>query len=204
MALAERMLNARFGDDLVDHYTYVLAGDGCLMEGISHEAISLAGHLRLSKLIVLWDDNSISIDGPTDLSVSDDQLLRFKASNWDVQSVDGHDQEAIATAIENARRTDRPSMIACRSIIGFGAPNKAGTADMRGATGSRRLPPAASISAGRTHRSTSPRRSASRGRRPAGAACVERTGWEARLEAVGNGDEDRVPACHGRRSAGRL
>ncbi len=133
MALAERMLNARFGDDLVDHYTYALAGDGCLMEGISQEAISLAGHLRLSKLIVLWDDNSISIDGPTDLSVSDDQLLRFKASNWHVQSVDGHDQDAIAEAIENARKMDRPSMIACRSVIGFGAPNKAGTADTHGA-----------------------------------------------------------------------
>ena len=133
MALAERMLNARFGDDLVDHYTYVLAGDGCLMEGISHEAISLAGHLRLSKLIVLWDDNSISIDGPTDLSISDDQLLRFRASNWDVQRVDGHDQEAVAAAIENARTSDRPSMIACRSVIGFGAPNKAGTADTHGA-----------------------------------------------------------------------
>ncbi len=133
MALAERMLNARFGDDLVDHYTYVLAGDGCLMEGISHEAISLAGHLRLSKLIVLWDDNSISIDGPTDLSTSDDQLLRFTASNWEVRSVDGHDQEAIAEAIENARKSDRPSLIACRSVIGFGAPNKAGTADTHGA-----------------------------------------------------------------------
>jgi transketolase len=133
MALAERMLHARFGDDLVDHYTYALAGDGCLMEGISQEAISLAGHLRLSKLIVLWDDNSISIDGPTDLSTSDDQLLRFKASNWDVQSVDGHDQEAIAAAIGNARKADRPSLIACRSVIGFGAPNKAGTADTHGA-----------------------------------------------------------------------
>src|SRR5210317_998105 len=94
MALAERMLHARFGDDLVDHYTYVLAGDGRLMEGISQEAISLAGHLRLSKLIVLWDDNSISIDGPTDLSTSDDQVARFTASNWHVQSVDGHDQAA--------------------------------------------------------------------------------------------------------------
>jgi transketolase len=133
MALAERMLNARFGDDLVDHYTYTLAGDGCLMEGISQEAISLAGHLRLSKLIVLWDDNSISIDGPTDLSTSDDQLLRFRASNWEVQSVDGHDQKAIAEAIENARKTDRPSLIACRSVIGYGSPNKAGTADTHGA-----------------------------------------------------------------------
>jgi transketolase len=133
MALAERMLHARFGDDLVDHYTYVLAGDGCLMEGISQEAISLAGHLRLSKLVVLWDDNSISIDGPTGLSTSDDQLLRFTASNWDVQSVDGHDQEAIAAAIEKARKADRPSLIACRTVIGFGAPNKAGTADTHGA-----------------------------------------------------------------------
>ena len=133
MALAERMLHARFGDDLVDHYTYALAGDGCLMEGISQEAISLAGHLRLSKLIVLWDDNSISIDGSTDLSTSDDQLLRFKASNWDVQSVDGHDQDAVAEAIDNARRSDRPSLVACRSVIGFGAPNKAGTSDTHGA-----------------------------------------------------------------------
>ncbi len=133
MALAERMLHARFGDDLVDHYTYVLAGDGCLMEGISQEAISLAGHLRLSKLIVLWDDNSISIDGPTDLSVSDDQRMRFEASNWHVQSVDGHDHGEVARAIENARRADRPSLIDCRTVIGFGAPNKAGTADTHGA-----------------------------------------------------------------------
>ncbi len=133
MALAERMQQARFGDGLVDHYTYVIAGDGCLMEGISHEAISLAGHLRLAKMIVLWDDNSISIDGPTDLSVSDDQLARFKASGWQVDSVDGHDHEAIAAAIENARQDDKPSFIACRTIIGFGAPNKAGTAATHGA-----------------------------------------------------------------------
>ena len=133
MALAERMLHARFGDKLVDHYTYVLAGDGCLMEGISQEAISLAGHLRLSKLIVLWDDNSISIDGPTDLSTSDDQVARFAASNWHVQSVDGHDQAAIVEAIENARKADRPSLVACRTVIGYGAPNKAGTADTHGA-----------------------------------------------------------------------
>ena len=133
MALAERLQQARFGDDLVDHYTYVIAGDGCLMEGISHEAISLAGHLRLSKLIVLWDDNSISIDGSTDLSVSDDQLARFKASGWQVDSVDGHDHAAVASAIENAREDDRPSLIACQTVIGYGAPNKAGTAATHGA-----------------------------------------------------------------------
>src|SRR5262245_46585523 len=95
MALAERMLNARFGGDLVDHYTYAIAGDGCLMEGISHEAISLAGHLRLSKLIVLFDDNKISIDGPTALAVSDDQIARFEASGWAALRVDGHDPDAI-------------------------------------------------------------------------------------------------------------
>ena len=104
MALAERMMAARFGDNLVDHYTYVIAGDGCLMEGISHEAVSMAGHLGLGRLIVLFDDNSISIDGSTDLSVSDDQPARFKASGWHVQSIDGHDPEAIAKAIKAAQR----------------------------------------------------------------------------------------------------
>lgn len=132
MALAERLLAARYGDDLVDHYTYVIAGDGCLMEGISHEAISLAGHLKLSKLIVLFDDNNISIDGPTDLSVSDDQLARFKASGWDVVAIDGHDPEAVAAAIENAKQTDTPSLIACRTKIGYGSPNLAGTAKTHG------------------------------------------------------------------------
>jgi transketolase len=133
MALAERMMNARFGDDLVDHYTYVFAGDGCLMEGISHEAISLAGHLRLSKLIVLFDDNGISIDGVTDLTVSDDQIARFAASGWDVSSADGHDPDAIDKAIAAAKQTDRPSLIACRTVIGFGSPNKQGTSATHGA-----------------------------------------------------------------------
>jgi len=133
MALAERLTNARFGDDLVDHYTYVIAGDGCLMEGVSHEAISFAGHLGLSKLIVLWDDNSISIDGGTELSVSDDQLARFTASGWDVSSVDGHDTAAIAEAITAAQKTDKPSMIACKTVIGYGAPNKEGTSATHGA-----------------------------------------------------------------------
>ena len=133
MALAERLLNARFGDDLVDHYTYVIAGDGCLMEGLSHEAISLAGHLGLSKLIVLFDDNQISIDGSTSLSCSDDQLARFKASGWSADRIDGHDPQAIAAAIERAGSNDRPSLIACRTVIGFGAPNRQGTEKAHGA-----------------------------------------------------------------------
>jgi transketolase len=133
MALAERLLNARFGDDFVDHYTYVIAGDGCLMEGLSHEAISLAGHLRLSKLIVLFDDNQISIDGSTSLSCSDHQLARFRASGWMASGIDGHDPEAVAKAIEQARNNDRPTLIACRTVIGFGAPNRQGSEKAHGA-----------------------------------------------------------------------
>ena len=133
MAIAERMLAARFGDQLVDHYTYVLAGDGCLMEGISHEAVSFAGHLGLGKLIVLFDDNQITIDGSTDLSVSDDQCARFAASGWDVARVDGHDAEAVANAISAARQSDRPSLIAARTVIGYGAPTKGGTSATHGA-----------------------------------------------------------------------
>ena len=133
MALAERLMKARFGDDLVDHFTYVIAGDGCLMEGISHEAISLAGHLRLNRLIVLFDDNQISIDGATSLSCSDDQLARFQASGWSVVRIDGHDPQAIASAIEHARASDRPSLIACRTMIGFGAPNRQGSEKAHGA-----------------------------------------------------------------------
>ncbi len=132
MALAERLINARLGDAVVDHFTYVIAGDGCLMEGISHEAISLAGHLKLNKLIVLFDDNSISIDGATSLSVSDDQVARFKASGWNAVGIDGHDPAAIAFAIEGARRSDKPTLIACKTIIGYGAPTKQGKASTHG------------------------------------------------------------------------
>jgi transketolase len=132
MALAERLLNARLGDGIVDHYTYVIAGDGCLMEGISHEAISLAGHLNLNKLIVLFDDNQISIDGPTSLAVSDDQALRFEASGWSTLRVDGYDPDVIAGAIELAQRSDRPTLIACKTIIGYGAPTKQGKASTHG------------------------------------------------------------------------
>jgi transketolase len=132
MALAERLLNARHGDGVVDHYTYVIAGDGCLMEGISQEAISLAGHLKLSKLIVLFDDNSISIDGATSLAVSDDQVKRFEASGWAAARVDGHDPAAVAEAIAAARSSDRPTLIACKTVIGYGAPTKQGKASTHG------------------------------------------------------------------------
>jgi transketolase len=128
MALAERIMNAAFGDALVDHYTYVLAGDGCLMEGISQEeALSLAGHLKLNRLIVIWDDNNISIDGPVSLSDSTDQCARFAASGWNTMRIDGHDAQAIEQAIEAARRSDRPTLIAAKTTIGFGAPTRAGT-----------------------------------------------------------------------------
>src|SRR5690606_28889674 len=132
MALSERILNAQFGDSLVNHYTYVIAGDGCLMEGISQEAIALAGHLKLNKLIVFWDDNNISIDGPVTLSDNTDQPARFAASGWNTMAVDGHDQDAIAKAIELAKVSDKPTLIACKTTIGFGAPNKAGTNKVHG------------------------------------------------------------------------
>jgi transketolase len=133
MALAERLMNARFGNRLVDHNTYAIAGDGCLMEGISQEAISLAGSLKLKKLIVLWDDNEICIDGPTSMTTAENQGARFKASGWHVQAIDGHDADAIAEAIEAAQKTKKPSMIACKTKIGFGAPTKEGTAATHGA-----------------------------------------------------------------------
>jgi transketolase len=132
MAIAERHLAAQFGPELVDHRTYVLASDGDLMEGVSQEAIALAGHLKLNKLIVLFDDNTISIDGPLSLSDSVDQVKRFEAAGWAATRVDGHDPEAIAKALEKAQASDRPSLIACRTIIGFGAPSKAGTEKSHG------------------------------------------------------------------------
>ncbi|MEW5964682.1 MAG: transketolase [Pseudomonadota bacterium] len=133
MALAERLLAARLGADLVDHYTYAIAGDGCLMEGISHEAISLAGHLGLGKLIVFFDDNAISIDGATSLAVSDDQLARFTASGWNTMRIDGHDASAIAGAIARAKADgSKPWLIACKTVIGYGAPTKAGKSSTHG------------------------------------------------------------------------
>lgn len=132
MAIAERMLNAEYGDDLVDHRTYVIASDGDLMEGISHEAIALAGHLKLNRLIVLFDDNGISIDGPLSLSDSVDQVKRFEAAGWRAVRVDGHDPQAIGRALSRAQKSDRPTMIACRTTIGYGAPKKAGTSKAHG------------------------------------------------------------------------
>src|SRR6187455_2043761 len=132
MAIAERHLAAEFGNEIVDHSTFVLASDGDLMEGISQEAIALAGHLKLNKLIVLFDDNGISIDGPLSLSDSVDQVKRFEAAGWAATRIDGHDPAAIATALEEAQNSDKPTMIACRTTIGFGAPTKAGKASSHG------------------------------------------------------------------------
>jgi transketolase len=132
MALAEKMLAAEFGKKIVDHHTYVLCSDGDLMEGVSQEAIALAGHWRLSKMIVLYDDNGISIDGPTSLADSVDQIKRFKSAGWSAELIDGQDQKVIAAAITRARESNKPSLIACKTTIGYGAPHKAGTAKAHG------------------------------------------------------------------------
>ncbi|SDF54464.1 transketolase [Limimonas halophila] len=133
MALAERLLNARYGDDLVSHRTFVLASDGDLMEGISHESAALAGHLGLSRLVVLFDDNHISIDGDTELADTQDQVARFRAYGWDAERVDGHDPAAVEAAIARACESDKPTLIACRTTIGFGAPTLAGSEKAHGA-----------------------------------------------------------------------
>ncbi|MGY3148823.1 transketolase [Bradyrhizobium sp. USDA 3397] len=132
MALAEKMLAAEFGKKIVDHHTYVLASDGDLMEGVSQEAIAMAGHWKLNKLIVLYDDNGISIDGPTSISDSVDQVKRFKSAGWAAEKIDGHDQAAIADAITRAKKSNKPTLIACRTTIGFGAPHKQGTSKVHG------------------------------------------------------------------------
>lgn len=131
-ALAERLAASRYGSDIIDYYTYVIAGDGCLMEGISQEALSFAGHLGLSKLIVLFDDNQITIDGSTDMTTSDDQCARFAASGWYTDRVDGHDTDAVRNAIAKAQKSGKPSLIACRTVIAKGAPTKAGTSASHG------------------------------------------------------------------------
>ncbi len=132
MAVAERHLNAVFGDDLVDHRTWVIAGDGCLMEGINHEAIGIAGHLKLGRLIVLWDDNKITIDGPVSLSSSEDIPARYRATGWHVVECDGHDEADIVRALDEAVASDLPALVRCRTIIGKGAPNKQGSSKVHG------------------------------------------------------------------------
>ena len=131
-AIAERHLNAVYGDDLVDHWTYVIAGDGCLMEGINHEAVGLAGHLKLGRLIVLWDDNNITIDGSTELSRNEDVVARHQAGGWHTTECDGLDADDVSRALEEAKADPRPSLIRCKTIIGYGAPNKQGTAATHG------------------------------------------------------------------------
>ena len=133
MAIAERHLNAIYGDDLVDHRTFVIAGDGDLMEGVNHEAVGLAGHLRLGRLVVLWDDNRITIDGSTDLSRNEDVMARFAACGWNTLECDGLDAGKVSKALEKAIPDARPSLIRCKTIIGYGAPNKQGTAATHGA-----------------------------------------------------------------------
>lgn len=187
MALAERILNARFGDDLVDHYTYVIASDGDLMEGISHEAASFAGHLGLSKLIVLWDDNQISIDGPTSLSFTDDTLNRFRAYGWDVREIDGHNPQQIHTAIEYARTTDAPSLIACKTIIGYGAPTKGGTHHCHGSPlGADEIKAAREKLAWTHEHFIIPEEITSVWRGFGQRGVAERENWEARLNAAGD------------------
>ena len=132
-AIAERALNARFGDDLINHYTYVFMGDGCLMEGVSHEACSLAAHLGLSKLIVFYDDNNVTIDGTIDITFTENVADRYRAYGWDVQTINGHDHAAIETAIRNAQAATGPSLICCKTKIGFGAPGFEGKAAAHGA-----------------------------------------------------------------------
>ena len=132
-AIAERHLNAVYGDDLVDHCTYVIAGDGCLMEGVNHEAVGLAGHLKLGRLVVLWDDNEITIDGPTSLSRNEDVVARHQACGWHTVECDGMNSDDVSRAIEEAKADPRPSLIRCKTIIGYGAPNKQGTAATHGA-----------------------------------------------------------------------
>jgi transketolase len=185
MAIAERHLAARFGDGIVNHKTYVLAGDGCLMEGISQEAVSLAGHFKLNRLVVLFDDNQISIDGPVSLTDSTDQLARFAASGWDVMRVDGHDHAEIAHALASAQSATKPVLIACRTIIGYGAPNKQGTSGVHGSPLGGDEIKAAREQLGWTHKPFEvPTDIRDMWRITGLRGCKERKAWEKRLDAL--------------------
>lgn len=191
MALAERLQNARYGDDLVNHYTYAICGDGCLMEGISHEAIDFAGNTKLDRLIVLWDNNNITIDGTVDISSSTDQVARLAASGWHVQSVDGHDADAIDAAIIAAKaETTKPSFIAVKTVIGHGAPNKAGTNKVHGAPLGAEEIEAARANLGWDAPAFEIPENILNAWRTAGArSSGTRAAWEARLKASGKSTE---------------
>lgn len=190
MAMAERHLNATYGDALVDHHTWVIAGDGCLMEGINHEAIGLAGHLGLGRLNVLWDDNRITIDGATDLSTSEDVAARYAATGWHVTACDGHDFADIERAIAEAKADPRPSLIACRTLIGKGAPNKQGTSATHGSPLGAAEVAAAREELGWAHEPFVIPDDILADWRAAGArGSEERKAWEARLAASPKGAE---------------
>ena len=190
MAIAERHLNAHFGDDLVDHRTWVVAGDGCLMEGINHEAVGLAGHLGLGRMIVLWDDNRITIDGAVSLSSSEDIPARYRASGWHVEACDGHDPADVSRAIEAAIADPRPSLVACRTIIGKGAPNKQGTSATHGAALG-----AAEVAAARTELGWTaepfvvPQQILDAWRAAGSRGAAARADWEARVAGSAQGAE---------------
>jgi transketolase len=190
MAVAERHLNAIYGDELVDHRTYVIAGDGCLMEGINHEAAGLAGHLRLGRLIVLWDDNKITIDGSTDLSRNEDVLARYAACGWHTTECDGLDSAKVSKAIDEANADERPSLIRCKTIIGYGAPNKQGTAATHGAALGADEIAAARLGLGWDSPPFEvPDDVASAWRAAGSRGARDRADWHRRLEASGKSDE---------------
>ena len=196
MALAERHMAARFGDALVDHRTYAIAGDGCLMEGISQEAISLAGHLKLDRLTVLYDSNEVSIDGPTGLASSDDAVARFEAAGWHARRVDGHDPEAVAAALAAAAAAPAPSLIECRTVIGYGAPTKAGTAACHGAPLGAGEVAGTREALGWPHPPFSVPPDSLAAWRAAGArGAAARTAWEARRAALAGNDRAAFDAA---------
>ncbi len=193
MAIAERHLNATYGDELVDHRTFVIAGDGCLMEGINHEAVGLAGHLRLGRLIVLWDDNKITIDGSTDLSRNEDVMARHEACGWHTVECDGLDAGKVAVALEKAKADPRPSLIRCKTVIGYGAPNKQGTAATHGAALGKDEVEAARAELGLAPQEfTVPDDVLSAWREIGARGAADRQAWEKRLKASGKADEFRA------------
>ncbi|HVF82792.1 MAG TPA: transketolase [Sphingomicrobium sp.] len=193
MAIAERHLNAIYGDDLVDHRTYVIAGDGCLMEGINHEAVGLAGNLKLGRLIVLWDDNKITIDGSTELSRNEDVMARHEACGWHTVECDGLDAGKVAAAIDKAKADPRPSLIRCKTVIGYGAPNKQGTAATHGAALGKAEVEAARAELGLAPEEfTVPEDVLSAWRQVGGRGSADRAAWEKRLTASGKADDFRT------------